>query len=456
MDEMGKVEAKHPAVLAVQRVRDALARPVAGIDPMASGLAEELKDENYRPISSDKGHYLLFTDLHPGGQNEKELAKWVERLEDNYRNFFYWFASRGTALSVPSYRLVAVVVAGPKEFERKHDSYSPGPLVANGFLIRRSNAVVFAGQPIDDAFYKLEKNNSKEWEAFKVGRDELLSGDVVKRTDLARSPDLISKFQTLALLQKAMEKESARAAVTHEGTRQLLAATGLLPRGVLAAEWVHSGTATFLETPYHAFYFGVGLPHWIYLVEFKHLQKTGELGKSNEVLLKTIADRYFIAARATQEQFDRNKEGREALEPVLHDELMTARTTAWALTYYLAKHRLANLEQYLRELASLPRDLEFDDVVLQGCFARAFGLTDTMDPGKLDMAKLSRLAEAWYASMAGESLDLLEVQNDALKERAKINRQGSRRAELPASGGNSVVRPGATNIPSGTLVPQKP
>jgi hypothetical protein len=101
-------------------------------------------------------------------------------------------------------------------------------------------------------------------------------------------------------------------------------------------------------------------------------------------------------------------------------------------------------------LANLPRDLEFDEAVLQGCFARAFGLTESMDSGKLDSVKLARLAEAWYTAMEGESLDLLEVQSDALKERAKKQqRVPGQQPRTPPPGSNSGTRPPAFNLPPG-------
>jgi hypothetical protein len=422
MEELGKTDAKQAAFVAFKQVSTAMARPINAVDPRASAMVEELTRENYRAINTTGGHYILLTDVRPGGQNDVDLRKWEERLEDNYRNFFYWFAARGKVLPVPTYRLVAAVVAVPQDFERKHEMYGGEPTVAPGFLIRRSNVAVYCAEPIDDAYKKLEKYNRDEWqmETVRVGRDELLSGAVLKnRGDLLADPMFLAKIQTLALVEKSIEKESARAAVTHGGTLQLVAATGLLPRGVVAGAWAHAGLAGFFETPFRAFYFGVGLPHWQYLVEFKYLKKTGELARSDEVLLKTISDHYFVTAHSIQQQMTINRDERDLLEPELERELMTARTSAWALMYYLAKHRLDGLEKYFQELASLPRDLEFDDAVLQGCFARAFGLTDPADPSKLDMAKFTSFAEAWYASMEGESLDLLEVQNDALKERSE-------------------------------------
>lgn len=434
MADLGKAEPKHKSFVAFQQVRTALGRPLNAVDPRASAVVEEFTRENYRTINTAGGHFVLLTDIRSGGQNDVDMKKWEERLEDNYRNFFYWFAARGKVLSVPAYRLVAAVVAVQKEFERKHESYGAAPMVAPGFLVQRPNVAVYCAEPIDEAYTKLEDYNKREWQLVNVGRDELLSGEIVKkRPDLTMDPLFRAKLQTLALVQKSIEKESGRAAVTHEGTRQLMVAAGLLPRGVIAGEWAHFGLASFFETPFRSFYFGVGLPHWNYLVEFKYLKKTGVLAPADAVLLKTIGDRYFVSAASIQQQMALSKDERETLEPVLEEELNTARTSAWALMYYLAKHRLDGLDKYFQELSNLPRDLEFDEAVLQGCFARAFGLTESSDPSKLDMAKLASFAEAWYSSMEGESLDLIEVQSDALRERSERGQ-----TQAPAAGAKTT------------------
>jgi hypothetical protein len=440
MDEVAAEAPDNAIVKAVAKVRQDMRRPVTGDDPAAAALLEDLKRENYRSVPSEQGHYVLYTDLRSGEQNDVEVKRFADRLEATYHNFFYWFAIRGKVLPVPTRRLVAVLVARPADFEAKRQSLNPDSLTSDGFMVRQDNVAVLSAQRNDDAYNKLEKNNREEWQQFKVGRDDLLSGNVVKRRDLQTQPALIAKLQTLAVLQKAMEEESERASVTHEATRQLFAAAGILPRSVLAAEWVHFGMASFFETPYEAYYPGTGLPSWIYLVEFKHLKKTGELGKSHEVLLRTVTDRYFVAAGTTQQQMEALKDHREELEPLLQEQLRTARGTAWALTYYLARYKRDGLHQYMQELASLPRDLEFDEAVLQGCFARAFGLSDSADPKKIDMAKLTRLADAWYTAMDGETLDIVDVQTEALRERAKIlpYRKGQR-ARAAAEGPNNGV-----------------
>jgi hypothetical protein len=421
MNELAKLEPKSKEVQAVAKVTELMEKPVASNDPLAEELVRQLEAENYQKMISKEGHYVLYTNLRLAGQSEVEMKKWAERLEDNYRSFYYWFAARGTALRVPTYRLVAVVVAGVRDFDQKHETYGQGPTmadVADGFLVRRANVAIFSNEPLDLAYEKLQENNRQEWGAFGLGRDELLSGDIVKKTQFAKFPMVVAKFQTLALIQKAVEKERGRAAATHEGTRQLMAASGLLPRGVMAAQWAHSGLASFLETPAHAFYLGAGLPHWIYLVEFKHLQKTGKLAARDKLLLDTLSDRYFEAAHHVQQQLEAAKDNREPLETALEAKLMMARTTAWALTYYLARNRPLELEKYYRELSNLPRDLQYGEDVLQACFARAFGLETATGSGKLDADKLKAFADAWYAALDSVSLDLLEFQNDALTERA--------------------------------------
>src|SRR5262249_1486414 len=131
-------------------------------------------------------------------------------------------------------------------------------------------------------------------------RDDLLKGKEVK--NLKKASDNAggrSKFfkneyprlQTLALLHKALEEEAERAAVTHEGTRQLPVATGLLDPHVIAPEWLDFGFASLFEMPKGpfpgtdgsasvAFWPGCGAPSWAYVRPFKDwLNSKDELNK---------------------------------------------------------------------------------------------------------------------------------------------------------------------------------
>src|SRR5262249_40424972 len=154
------------------------------------------------------------------------------------------------------------------------------PLVADGFTARRENVAVFSGKRLDEAFTALDKNNQALWQTSRWKREDLLKG---KGLDKA-PPIQAGLFQTMALVHKCMEEESERAASSHEVIRQLLAATEMLPRNVMAPEWIQFGMPSFFETPvgasWPAFWPGVGAPSWNYRVKFKLLEDDGKLKPS--------------------------------------------------------------------------------------------------------------------------------------------------------------------------------
>jgi hypothetical protein len=229
-------------------------------------------------------------------------------------------------------------------------------------------------------------------------------------------------LQTLALLQRAMEDESERATTTHEGIRQLLAATGLLPRNVATAEWARFGIASFFETPHEAFYPGTALPSWTYLISFKYLRATNRLteDRGKDILLNVITDRYFRQAYADQARLAEDKDNKQ-LQQKVHEELEMARATAWALTYYLMNRELDSFLGYLQEVSNLPRDVEYDANVLQGCFARAVGMLPdtTSSPNQLDMQKLQRLANRCFELLASTPIEIDGIEQAALQARAQ-------------------------------------
>jgi hypothetical protein len=73
--------------------------------------------------------------------------------------------------------------------------------------------------------------------------------------------------------------------------------------------------------------------------------------------------------------------------------VIKTQATAWALYYYLAKARHAELESYLNELAELPRDVPLEGAAL-AAFYRAFKI----DPAK-EKEGLEQLAQSWLAYM---------------------------------------------------------
>jgi len=317
-------------------------------------------------------------------------------------------------IHMPGRRLLAVVVADPKEFAEKQKAWGSLPLVGDGFLPRRDNVMVLSAEHLDESFALLQKNNLGLVK--RVPRGEFLSGSIWPSTaqkkwsprdrEVMRSAPTVAYMQTLILVEKALAAEAERATISHEATRQLLFATGLLPRNVEVPEWIQYGLASFFETPPGAFYPGVGLPSWSNLIDFKYHRQKSKLGSAKDVLLDLVSDRYFLRARESARRLDASRFRPEHLANQAKDDQEIARSTAWALVYYLAKEgKLQALLEYSQELDRLPRDLELSPRVLRACFSRALRLPDN---------RLQEIANDWFAAMENTVLEIQEWERDFL------------------------------------------
>jgi hypothetical protein len=385
MDELTKLEPKNDAVVAFQQVQAAMAKPITKAD--ASDVWRSKVLDGYKVEKSE--HYALLHNLEDG--KPAEVDSRLKRLEANYRAFFYWFALKGKVLPVPDQRLMAVLVRKGEEFKRQQQIFDSLPTVADGFLARRDNLAVFSLHRTDKASEALALNTKSLWQDVTNGRDAALK-DWPRRIVNGRATpvDLVTgaEVQTIALLERALQEDAEIASVTHEGTRQLLAATGELPRNVVVPEWLQFGWASFFETPMGSPWMTVGtpsstlLPEFNYLQHYKAAEKAGKLEKQRyQTLIKTVTDAYF----------------REyAAQPKSDEARIKARTVAWSLTYFLANKELDGLRRYHEELKKLPRDLEFDPQTLLLTFARAFDCVDAARPNAVDVGKLEKLANHWH------------------------------------------------------------
>ncbi len=401
MAELKKADAKDAVFDLYAKLQDELKKPLPD-DPALAGLIADLRNENYQVYNS--GHYTLLT------QTSKEDAKRrLDLIEETFESFFSWFVMHETPLPLPKQRLVAVVVNEPKKFQSMHVIWGSPPMAADGFTPRRENVMILAGKRLDKAYEALVANNFRKRAALTVQPDELLSGKVWTRRDLAeKNAAEIALVQTTTLVQKAMEEEAERATVTHEVVQQLLTATGLLPRSVAAPEWFRYGVASFYETGMGAFYPSMGLPSWQNLVHFKFYRKTKKLDRPETALLQTVTNNYFRQAHksAVLAQDHKEKDSEVFVKRAKEDRDI-ARASAWGLIYFLAKNRkLDHLHRYCQELASLPRDLELDERALVDVMKRAFQLRDA--------DAIRDFATAWFTEMENVGLELAEV------ERAEI------------------------------------
>jgi hypothetical protein len=406
MDELAKISPSDPAVKAYRQIQTDLERHTVKPDD-ASFWRSKLG--NYKTATSD--HFVLVHNA-TGSSTPPEVSAFLQRLEEHYRGFFYWFALRGRALALPEQRLVAVLINKPEEFAAQRAVFDNPPLNADGFFARQENLAVYSAVPVDQAYDALSRATRDLWSSG-WNREGLLRGEENKGAPRGAEPNEQVKNQLLALLLKALEEESMTASVSHIGTVQLAVATGLLPRNVEVPEWIRFGIGSYAETPKGAYWNGVGAPSWKHLVRWKVYDETGELEiQPEEALRKVVTDKYF---REVKDHSEKN--------------LRVPRMMAWSLTYFLAEKKTDGLVRYFDELNNLPRDLEFDDAALLACFGRALDLMDTASPTQVNPGKLSKLANEWYQFIHYTNLEASEAYNDLLEEvKEKIKqRTGGRR-----------------------------
>jgi hypothetical protein len=403
MTILAKVDPKHFAVVNYQRVQADLKRPLDADDPTSVALLNQLKEEFSLVSVSKGGHYGILT-KPSGPQSVAMINSRAARFEEAFENFFYWFAMQEgvTQPAMPKYRLYAVLIDDRNSFHTTHSLWGHPPMVADGFTPRRDNLIILSTRRLDENYSIFEKNVSPLWTKG-ISREELIKGDIWDRAQAKQDPLLFSAFQTLAVVQKAMEDEGERASISHEATKQLLFATGVLPRLVNVPEWLQAGMASYFDTPHGSLYPGLGLPSWSHLVSFKHYLKKNRLGTSHEMFLKTISNQFFLDAQQAAEDHKADADK----PPVVQEGFEMARGTAWALVYFLLdKKKTAQLLQFTHELNHLPRDLELDERTLQACFGRAFNLIDAKDPRRLDPVKSRAFASEWFDYMMQVELEV--------------------------------------------------
>lgn len=398
MERLKQKDAKHPAVVAYEKIAAAMKKDLTG---KPDGAAEWRRSFGEELKIKSSPHYTLIYD-----SNDEKLAdRRLQRLEEHYRTFYYWFALKGRALNVPERRLLAALIDNKDAFDHQHKNiFDDTPMTHDGFYVPREQIAVFSARPTTIGYQALEKQAGLEFQAVK--RETLLKGG-------GFSPDGANQYQTgkaqvLALLMQALEDESERTTTTHEGTRQLIRASGMLPRNTNPPEWLDSGLASFFETGRGFYWTGAGAPSWSHLMRYKSWHSLNKLDKPEEALKKTISDRYFRDAESIVIAEQEHKAERKA------------RTMSWALCYFLMRdpNQSEKMMRYLDEIARLPRDMEFDDEVLTDCFIRAFDLQDASK--KVDGAKLINLANNWAQYMRNTHLDAPEIMSAQVAEYKKI------------------------------------
>jgi hypothetical protein len=347
--------------------------------------------------------------------------------------------------AVPQTRQIVVLTSKENDFDLLHKVLTPGPVVVDGFFARRESLAVMHSKRHDDTYEAL----SKFWENWKgkgFQRAELLSG----ASKWSGSPPALKgegtqgfvkamEAQMLALMLKALEQEAELATVSHDASRQLLFSSGLLPRNVAVPEWILFGMGSFFETPLQSPWPTIGAPSPYYLPRWRELlnRKEQQLEKSSvETLRRVVTDGYFRTLPP-------DGKGDSELHLVHEHALRKARTVAWSLTYFLAHQKLDGLRRYFVEVSKMPRDMELDDTVLLGCFARAFGCVDANN--KVNDAELKKLATEWYGYWQTVHFDSEPTMREIRKKIAEKLKEDQEKSQNQNQG--NTGQPGAGTLP---------
>jgi hypothetical protein len=382
-----------------------------------------------------RGHYsLLFWD-----SGKAEVDRRFAQLDDNFKAFFLWHATRGVALTVPTKPLVAVLPKSGQEVRRIAYAIDGAFTGADAFYAPAYDLLVLSPERLDGIGVTFQKQSQQVYQG--VGRQTLINGEGpvltptvpgVPAAPNSKKPEEVARMQTWAMVDRYLEEEAEISGVSREATRQLYYATGLMPRHVVLPEWLSNGSVSFFHRPkgpvftrkddkkYYmtvALTTGYGVPNYVMHKHWINLSDRKELNPDPAALLRNVVtDAYFDAARdASGNDIDPPPPVKPVVLPpgvpppppenpyVLQRRkrdmiYYKAHASAWALYYYLARNNPAGLERYFSELNRLPRDLPLDAGTRLASFARAFELADPKT-GAIDADKFANFARGWVGSM---------------------------------------------------------
>ena len=267
-----------------------------------------------------RGHYaILYWDTPV-----EEVQRRAALLEENFRAFCLLHALRGVELNLPESPLVAVL---PKRGADVRPIVSaldaPTALRVDGAYSPEHDVLVLSPERLDGVGQTFVRQAQQVYQGG-VSRELLLTGKGPKVSargaDGGKKPDEVAWMQTMALVERFVDEDSAVAAVSREGSRQLLYATGQLPRYVQLPQWLQSGVASGYARPRDPAFVsdekgkwfvaiaptsGYGGPNSVLQRYLRDLEEKKELNPDRAQLLKNVlSDAYFHGLRNPREAND--------------------------------------------------------------------------------------------------------------------------------------------------------
>ena len=269
---------------------------------------------------SPQAHYsLIYWD-----STDSEIRRRTAMLEENFKGFFLWHATRGITLPVPDAPLIAILPkSGSDVFRLARALDVTTRLPADGFYSAEHDLLVLSPERLDDLGYSYARQAQQVYQAG-MGRDLLLRGEGpklhVNEFNGAKKPEAVARMQTTALVDRLVEDTATMAAVSREGSRQLLYVTGRMPRFVELPEWLTHGSGNFFARPKDPAFIadaenkwsmavamttGYGGPNYTLQRYFRDLYEKKDLHPDRGQLLKNVlTDAYFRGLRDPKDATD--------------------------------------------------------------------------------------------------------------------------------------------------------
>lgn len=439
---------------------------------------------NVRDFSSPHYHVFYWEGM------DAEMNRRVAQLEDNFKAFFLMHAVQGIAIPVPEKPQLVILAKSTTDVRKLSASMDGTAAIADGFYCPDHGIVVLSPERLDAVSQTF---NRQIQDMFRqgVGRAQLLAGEGPKLDSKgmvkdSKTPEDVARMMTWVAAERFAEEEGEWSAVSREGTRQLLHATGLLPQHVALPHWLSEGSANFYHRPKGPVFSktaddkdeitislttGYGGPNYVRQKQFNDMVKHGQFSAkptekpdAGQVLKNVITDAYFTAAVAGLDA-DNPKlplppappkatgpmVGAPAAappeDPIMvkrrRAEFLTAKAhaTAWSLYYFLAKSNAAGLQRYMAELGRQPRDLPLDEGTRLTTFANAFNIA--LDGKKTgNQMTMDELGAAWFRYLANEPAAGIDLTLQDLSAPAAGTGTGGPGPGLGGAGGSLGPKPG--------------
>lgn len=282
------------------------------------GAAEEWKSRLDATNVRTDGHYALVSWDSP----DADVVRRGKQLNDNFTAFYLWHATRGVALPVPARPFVAVLARPASTADQRPPFFKLQAALdglsaqTDAFYSPEHDLLVFAPELTDSVGRTFQRQNHQYFSKG-FSRDRLLDGQIPKIDALGKDgakPEDVARASTLAFVEKFVVEDAELAAVSREATRQLMFATGVLPRHVTLPNWLSQGAVNVYtrprgpayvtkgddDKPYMAVAFttGYGVPNYVLHRYFRDLDAKKELNADRVKLLENVlTDAYFTGIK---------------------------------------------------------------------------------------------------------------------------------------------------------------